>query len=400
MANNEKNEQVPASTPTKGRTLWIRWRTKLLLPTRGLRSWRAFPLDDKRLTSDARIGPEKTTMTSPCARQASNANSKADSVDATTIMTLMTKKMMMMKKKKLSGPRRCVTARTAWSSRYVTLGMAVITASMRARTSFGTGQHVYLVFTPFHKKGKISSGQKLGETHANVIIILVVVVTMVVLVCLFNYRCYKAVTFWLVGAFVLALGCFSVFYMDKIWQIYNICKDWITASLISWTFASGIFAIHWQGSLHVQQVCMVATCVFIALIFIPFVPPWTGLVLLAVIDVFDLVAVLTPCRPFMKLVKLAEERDQPLLRSLVHSTTMMWAVGMADREAERRRARKTSPEGADEERRDLVSGGSDDEDIETEMLEESNASARRAMRALGRSETSSERWRQRRLMNN
>ena len=91
----------------------------------------------------------------------------------------------------------------------------------------------------------------------------------------------------------------------------------------------------------------------------------------------------------VKLVKLAEERDEPLRRSLVYSTTMMWAVGMADREREWGRARKMSPEGADEERQALVSGGSDDEDIETEMLEESNASGRRAMRALGRSETSS-----------
>ena len=46
----------------------------------------------------------------------------------------------------------------------VTLCMAVVTASMRAITSFGTGQQVYLVFTPFHEKGKLSSGQKLGET--------------------------------------------------------------------------------------------------------------------------------------------------------------------------------------------------------------------------------------------
>ena len=91
----------------------------------------------------------------------------------------------------------------------------------------------------------------------------------------------------------------------------------------------------------------------------------------------------------VKLVKLAEERDEPLRRSLVYSTTMMWAVGMADRDPEQGRACKTSPEGADEERQALVSGGSDDEDIETEMLEKSNASARRAMRALGRRETSS-----------
>ena len=76
----------------------------------------------------------------------------------------------------------------------------------------------------------------------------------------------------------------------------------------------------------------------------------------------------------VKLVKLAEERDEPLRRSLVYSTTTMWAVGMADRDPERGRPRKTSPEGADEERQALVSGGSDDEDIETEILEESNAS--------------------------
>ena len=41
-------------------------------------------------------------------------------------------------------------------------------------------------------------------------------------------------------------------------------------------------------------------------------------------------------------------------------------VGMADRDPERGRARKTSPEGADERKQALVSGGSDDVDIETE----------------------------------
>ena len=122
--------------------------------------------------------------------------------------------------------------------------------------------------------------------------------------------------------------------------------------------------------------------------------------LLTLIDVFERVAMLTRCRPFKKLVKLAKERDQPLLRSLVFSTTMTWAVGMADREPERGQARKTSPKGANEERQALVSGGSDEEDIETERFEKSNTSARRAMRALGGSETSSERLRQGRLMNN
>ena len=274
----------------------------------------------------------------------------------------------------------------------VTLCMAVVTASMLAITSFGTAQQGYLVYTPFHENGNESSGQKLGEAFVNVIIILVVVVVMtVVLVCLFKYRCYKAVTVWLVGASVLALGWFSIYYMDKVWQIYNIRMDWVTASLISWNFAvAGIFAIHWQGPLRVRQVCLVATCVFIALIFIQFLPPWTGWVLLALIAVYDLVAVLTPCGPLKKLVELAQERDEPLLPSLVYSTTMMWTVGMADRDPERGRARRTSPEGADEERQALVSGGSDDEDIETEVLEESNADARRAVRALGRSQTSSE----------
>ena len=49
----------------------------------------------------------------------------------------------------------------------------------------------------------------------------------------------------------------------------------------------------------------------------------------------------------VKLVKLAEGRDEPLRLSLVCSATMMWAVGMADRDPERGRARKTSPESAD-----------------------------------------------------
>ena len=262
----------------------------------------------------------------------------------------------------------------------VTLCMAVVTASMLAITSFGTAQQGYLVYTPFHENGNESSGQKLGEAFVNVIIILVVVVVMtVVLVCLFKYRCYKA-------GDRLAGRCLCA----RSRLVLHLLHGQGLADLQHSHGLGNGFAdqLELRRSGHLRyplaRTAACATSVPGCYVrvhrsdFIQFLPPWTGWVLLALIAVYDLVAVLTPCGPLKKLVELAQERDEPLLPSLVYSTTMMWTVGMADRDPERGRARRTSPEGADEERQALVSGGSDDEDIETEVLEESNADARRA----------------------
>ena len=247
---NEKNEQAPATAPSEtdaSNSL----KNRPLHPTRGLRSWQAFPLDEKRLTSDARIGsrendpdvvrPASQQRTQQGGQRRRNKDYDDEEIEPTEELRHGAHSLVKL-------------------INNVTLCMAVVTASMLAITSFSTAQQGYLSYTSFHEHGNRSSGQKLGKTFANVVIILVeiLVVITVVLVCLLKYRCYKAVTGWVIGASVLALGRFFIYYMEKIWLIYSVCIDWIMASLISWNFS--------------------------------FVPPWTGWVLLTLIDVFELVA--------------------------------------------------------------------------------------------------------------
>lgn len=214
----------------------------------------------------------------------------------------------------------------------VVLCMAVVCISLMTIDAYKQQSSTYLPYTPFHEQGSISGGERFGQALVNVLIILGVVIALTfLLVCLIKYKCYKAVTVWLVGASVLALGWFSFYYFASVMNGLNVPMDIITAVVVGWNFCvAGVVAIHWRGPLRVQQFYLVSTCVLIALIFIQYLPDWTAWVLLALIAVYDLVAVLTPCGPLKKLVEIAQERDEPLMPSLVYSTTstMIWGVGM------------------------------------------------------------------------
>ena len=217
----------------------------------------------------------------------------------------------------------------------VVLCMAVVCISILAIEGYKEQSNVYLPYTPFHETGDISGGEKFGQALINVIIILAVVVVLTcLLVILIKYRCYKAVTVWLIGASVLALGWFSFFYLYQVFSGLELPMDYITAVLFGWNFCvTGVVGIHWRGPLRCQQFYLISTCVLIALVFIQYLPDWTAWMLLALIAVYDLVAVLAPCGPLRKLVEIAQERDEPLMPSLVYSTTstLIWVVGtMAD----------------------------------------------------------------------
>ncbi|XP_065187746.1 presenilin-1-like [Sycon ciliatum] len=261
----------------------------------------------------------------------------------------------------------------------VVLCMAVVCASILTIDEYKKKSDTYLPYTPYHEDGGESGGTKFGQALVNVIIILGIVVALTcVLVILIKYRCYKAVAVWLIGASVLALGWFSFYYFASVMNGLSVSMDMITAVLFGWNFCvAGVMGIHWRGPLRVQQFYLIATCVLIALIFIQYLPDWTAWLLLALIAVYDLVAVLAPFGPLRKLVEIASERDEPLMPSLVYSTTntMIWFAGMmADAPSRTRQARRTASGDQDEDRVPLTSP--DDSDVsEPSDLEEETLTA-------------------------
>jgi presenilin 1 len=212
----------------------------------------------------------------------------------------------------------------------VSICMLIVILTIKTTSSYTPGGATW-AYTPF-TEDKPTNTQRILFSLANTFIFMGFVITAtIILILLYKFKCYKIIHGWLILTTLMLLFFFQYSYFSSISASLNRPIDMITICFITWNIGVvGMFCIHWQGPLRVQQAYLILMSALLALVFYKFLPDWTGWLILGVISIWDLIAVLCPKGPLRILVETAQERGEPIFPALIYSSTIVYMITAVD----------------------------------------------------------------------
>ncbi|KAJ3189259.1 hypothetical protein HDU85_002887 [Gaertneriomyces sp. JEL0708] len=146
----------------------------------------------------------------------------------------------------------------------------------------------------------------------------------IVVVALFYFNCMKVLYVFFIIVVTALLGTFGWTLGVELLQVHNLSLDHITFWFFIWNLtAVGVLSIFYKGPLILQQVYLVLMSSMMAYTLTK-LPALTTWILLALLAIWDLIAVLCPFGPLRILVETSQNNEREIPALLY--TVMVWLM--------------------------------------------------------------------------
>ncbi|KAG0363961.1 Presenilin-domain-containing protein [Gamsiella multidivaricata] len=194
--------------------------------------------------------------------------------------------------------------------------------------------------------------------NAGIIIAQIVIVTIIIVV-LFKRGHIKVLIGFFMIVVAMLLGFMGYILILNLIQVLRIPLDYLTMSFALWNFAvTGLISVFWKGPMWLQQVYLTVMSSLMAF-SLTGLAEWTTWMLLALLVVWDLIAVLCPFGPLKILVESSRTQNQDV-PALLYTVNAVWFMASPP---DSRMKKEQETEGEDEDNAEtLVVDGSSSRD--------------------------------------
>ncbi|KAG0266658.1 Presenilin-1 [Mortierella polycephala] len=204
-------------------------------------------------------------------------------------------------------------------------------------------------YTVYRETATSTASQNFLGSLANAgIIIGQIVIVTIIIVVLFKRGHIKVLIGFFMVVVAMLLGFMGYILVLNLIQVLRIPLDYLTMSFALWNFSvAGLVSVFWKGPMWLQQVYLTFMSSLMAF-SLTGLAEWTTWMLLALLVVWDLIAVLCPFGPLKILVESSRNQNQEV-PALLYTVNAVWFMAsppnsMMEREANKARENTESEE--------------------------------------------------------